>query len=94
MKNEMKKYAAIHVATLWATGHTWGVVVEGGRLTTDLLCVGCTRAQAETLAARLNERQQKAMRLERIAPALTLLLARYLPAAPARRKKAVLAAQC
>ena len=49
----MKKYAPIHVGTRWATDHTWGVMVEGiGRPAAELLCVGCTQAQAEgTLSA-------------------------------------------
>ena len=51
----MKQYTAIHVGTRWATEHTWGVMVEGvGRPGAELLCVGCTQAQADSLVARLN----------------------------------------
>ncbi len=50
----MKKYAAIHVGTRWATDHTWGVMVEGVKPSAELLCVGCTQAQAEGMAEKLN----------------------------------------
>ena len=51
----MKQYTAIHVGTRWATEHTWGVMVEGvGRPGAELLCVGCTQAQADSLVAKLN----------------------------------------
>ena len=51
----MKHYTAIHVGTRWATEHTWGVMVEGvGRPGAELLCVGCTQAQADSLVAKLN----------------------------------------
>ena len=50
----MKKYAAIHVGTRWATDHTWGVMVEGAKPAAELLCVGCTQAQAEGMVEKLN----------------------------------------
>ena len=51
----MKQYTAIHVGTRWATEHTWGVMVEGvGRPGAELLCVGCTQAQAEGIIQRFN----------------------------------------
>ena len=71
----MKKYAPIHVGTRWATEHTWGVMVEGvGRPGAELLCVGCTQAQAEGMAAKLNERPADTVRLKMVAPAAALLV--------------------
>ena len=56
----MKHYTAIHVGTRWATEHTWGVMVEGvGRPGAELLCVGCTQAQADSLVARLNGQSEE-----------------------------------
>ena len=71
----MKKYAPIHVGTRWATEHTWGVMVEGVKPSAELLCVGCTQAQAEGMASKLNERPEDTVRLKMIAPAAALLLA-------------------
>ena len=70
----MKKYAPIHVGTRWATDHTWGVMVEGVRPSAELLCVGCTQAQAEGMAAKLNERPNETVRLKMVAPAAALLV--------------------
>jgi len=71
----MKKYAPIHVGTRWATDHTWGVMVEGiGRPAAELLCVGCTQAQAEGMAAKLNERPADTVRLKMVAPTAALLV--------------------
>ncbi len=71
----MKKYTPIHVGTRWATEHTWGVMVEGvGRPGAELLCVGCTQAQAEGMAAKLNERPADTVRLKMVAPAAVLLV--------------------
>ena len=56
----MKQYTAIHVGTRWATEHTWGVMVEGvGRPGAELLCVGCTQAQADSLVAKLNAQPEE-----------------------------------
>ncbi len=71
----MKKYAPIHVGTRWATEHTWGVMVEGVKPSAELLCVGCTQAQAEGMAEKLNERPGDTVRLKMVAPAAALLLA-------------------
>ena len=71
----MKKYAPIHVGTRWATEHTWGVMVEGVKPSAELLCVGCTQAQAEGMAATLNTRPDETVRLKMVAPAAALLLA-------------------
>ena len=70
----MKKYAPIHVGTRWATEHTWGVMVEGVKPSAELLCVGCTQAQAEGMAAKLNERPEDTVRLKMVAPAAALLV--------------------
>ena len=72
--NFMKKYAPIHVGTRWATEHTWGVMVEGVKPSAELLCVGCTQAQAEGMAAKLNERPADSVRLKMVAPAAALLV--------------------
>ncbi|MEI6194434.1 MAG: hypothetical protein WCS42_08890 [Verrucomicrobiota bacterium] len=75
----MKKYAPIHVGTRWATEHTWGVMVEGiGRPAAELLCVGCTQAQAEGMAAKLNERQETTAPLKMVAPVVAVMLAAVL----------------
>jgi len=70
----MKKYTPIHVGTRWATEHTWGVMVEGVKPSAELLCVGCTQAQAEGMAAKLNERPDDTVRLKMVAPAAALLV--------------------
>jgi len=70
----MKKYTPIHVGTRWATEHTWGVMVEGVKPSAELLCVGCTQAQAEGMAAKLNERAADTVRLKMVAPVAALLL--------------------
>ena len=70
----MKKYAPIHVGTRWATEHTWGVMVEGVKPSAELLCVGCTQAQAEGMASKLNERPEDTVRLKMVAPAAALLV--------------------
>ena len=70
----MKKYAPIHVGTRWATEHTWGVMVEGVKPSAELLCVGCTQAQAEGMASKLNERTGDTVGLKMVAPASALLL--------------------
>ncbi len=70
----MKKYAPIHVGTRWATDHTWGVMVEGVKPSAELLCVGCTQAQAEGMATTLNSRPDDTVRLKMVAPAAALLL--------------------
>ena len=70
----MKKYSAIHVGTRWATDHTWGVMVEGVKPSAELLCVGCTQAQAEGMAATLNSRPDETVRLKMVAPAAALLV--------------------
>jgi len=70
----MKKYAPIHVGTRWATDHTWGVMVEGVKPSAELLCVGCTQAQAEGMAATLNTRPDETVRLKMVAPAAALLV--------------------
>ena len=70
----MKKYTPIHVGTRWATEHTWGVMVEGVKPSAELLCVGCTQAQAEGMAAKLNERPADTVRLKMVAPAAALLV--------------------
>ena len=70
----MKKYTPIHVGTRWATEHTWGVMVEGVKPSAELLCVGCTQAQAEGMAAKLNERPNETVRLKMVAPAAALLV--------------------
>ena len=75
----MKKYAPIHVGTRWATDHTWGVMVEGiGRPAAELLCVGCTQAQAEGMAAKLNERTENSAPLKMVAPVVAVMLAAVL----------------
>ena len=71
----MKKYAPIHVGTRWATDHTWGVMVECVKPSAELLCVGCTQAQAEGMAATLNSRPDETVRLKMVAPAAALLMA-------------------
>ena len=71
----MKKYAPIHVGTRWATDHTWGVMVEGVKPSAELLCVGCTQAQAEGMATTLNSRPDDTVRLKMVAPAAALLMA-------------------
>ena len=70
----MKKYTAIHVGTRWATEHTWGVMVEGAKPSAELLCVGCTQAQAESMVAKLNERLENSVPLKMVAPAAALLV--------------------
>ena len=70
----MKKYSAIYVGTRWATEHTWGVMVEGAKPSAELLCVGCTQAQAESMVAKLNERQENTAPLKMVAPAAALLV--------------------
>ena len=70
----MKKYAPIHVGSRWATEHTWGVMVEGVKPAAELLCVGCTQAQAEDMAAKLNERAENSAPLKMVAPAAALLV--------------------
>jgi len=70
----MKKYTPIHVGTRWATDHTWGVMVEGVKPSAELLCVGCTQAQAEGMAATLNSRPDETVRLKMVAPAAALLV--------------------
>ena len=74
----MKKYAPIHVGTRWATEHTWGVMVEGVKPAAELLCVGCTQAQAEGMVVKLNERQESAVPLKMVAPAVAVMLAAVL----------------
>ena len=74
----MKKYAPIHVGTRWATDHTWGVMVEGVRPSAELLCVGCTQAQAEGMAAKLNERAENSAPLKMVAPVVAVMLAAVL----------------
>jgi len=75
----MKKYTPIHVGTRWATEHTWGVMVEGvGRPGAELLCVGCTQAQAEGMAAKLNERAENSAPLKMVAPVVAVMLAAVL----------------
>jgi len=74
----MKKYAPIYVGTRWATEHTWGVMVEGVKPSAELLCVGCTQAQAEGMASRLNERQGNTSPLKTVAPAVAVMLAAIL----------------
>ena len=71
----MKKYTPIHVGTRWATEHTWGVMVEGVKPSAELLCVGCTQAQAEGMAAKLNERPVDTVRLKMVAPVVAVMLA-------------------
>ena len=52
----MKTYAAIHVGSRWVASHAWGVMCEGeGSPARDLLCVGCTKAEADAMAKQLNE---------------------------------------
>ena len=70
----MKTYTPIHVGTRWATDHTWGVMVEGVKPSAELLCVGCTQAQAEGMAATLNSRPDDTVRLKMVAPAVALLV--------------------
>ena len=70
----MKKHTPIHVGTRWATEHTWGVMVESVKPSAELLCVGCTQAQAESMAAKLNERPADTVRLKMVAPAAALLV--------------------
>jgi len=70
----MKKYSAIHVGTRWATEHTWGVMVEGAKPAAELLCVGCTQAQAESMVAKLNERPENSAPLKMVAPAAAMLV--------------------
>ena len=72
--NFMKKYAPIHVGTRWATDHTWGVMVEGVKPAAELLCVGCTQAQAKGMAAKLNG----ASRTGKLATAAAVLVAALL----------------
>ena len=74
----MKKYAPIHVGTRWATEHTWGVMVEGVKPSAELLCVGCTQAQAEGMAAKLNERPENPAPLKMVAPVVVVMLAAVL----------------
>ena len=74
----MKKYTPIHVGTRWATEHTWGVMVEGVKPSAELLCVGCTQAQAEGMAAKLNERPVDTVRLKMVAPVVAVMLAAVL----------------
>ena len=74
----MKKYAPIHVGTRWATEHTWGVMVEGVKPSAELLCVGCTQAQAEGMAAKLNERPENSAPLKMVAPVVAVMLAAVL----------------
>ena len=74
----MKKYAPIHVGTRWATEHTWGVMVEGVKPSAELLCVGCTQAQAEGMAAKLNERPENSAPLKMVAPVVVVMLAAVL----------------
>ena len=71
----MKKYTPIHVGTRWATDHTWGIMVEGVRPSAELVCVGCTQAQAEGMAALLNAKPDEALRLKMVAPVAALLMA-------------------
>ena len=52
----MRSYAAIHVGSRWMATHTWGVMSEGEQAPArDLLCVGCTEAEADAMAKQLNE---------------------------------------
>ena len=74
----MKQYAAIHVGTRWTTEHTWGVMVEGLKPSAELLCVGCTQAQAEHLVAKLNAPPENTMRLKMVAPVTAVLLAMFI----------------
>ncbi len=74
----MKKYAPIQVGTRWATEHTWGVMVEGVKPSAELLCVGCTQAQAEGMAATLNERAENSAPLKMVAPVVAVMLAAVL----------------
>ena len=70
----MKKYTMIHVGTRWGVDYSWGVMVEGVKPSAELLCVGCTQAQAEGMAAKLNERPADTVRLKMVAPAAALLV--------------------
>ena len=69
----MKHYAAIHVGNRWATEHAWGVMVEDVEGNAELLSVGSTQAQAESMVEKLNGRQEKIGRLK-MAPAAAVLL--------------------
>ena len=69
----MKKYAPIHVGKRWTTEHAWGVMVEGVKPSAELLCVGCTQGQADSLAAKLN-RQPESRRPVKIAAAVAAAL--------------------
>ena len=73
----MKHYAAIHVGNRWATEHAWGVMVEDVEGNAELLSVGSTQAQAESMVEKLNGRQEKNGRLK-MAPAAAVLLAAVL----------------
>ena len=73
----MKHYAAIHVGNRWATEHTWGVMVEDVEGNAELLSVGSTQAQAESMVEKLNGRQEKIGRLK-MAPVAAVLLAAVL----------------
>ena len=50
-------------------------MVEGVKPSAELLCVGCTQAQAEGMATTLNSRPDETVRLKMVAPAAALLLA-------------------
>jgi hypothetical protein len=69
----MKTYAAIHVGTRWTTKHNWGVFAEDVGGHAELVCVGCTQAQADTLVTKLNSAQIKPAK-KKLAPALAALL--------------------
>jgi hypothetical protein len=70
----MKTYAAIHVGTQWTTKHNWGVFAEDVGGHAELVCVGCTQAQADTLVTKLNSAQVKPTK-KKLVPALAALLA-------------------
>ena len=89
----MKQYTAIHVGTRWATEHTWGVMVEGvGRPGAELLCVGCTQAQADSLVTRLNRKPEIRRPIKvaaAVAAAIVLLMVSGCTIAPLKGGKAI-----
>ena len=70
----MKTYAAIHVGTRWTPKHNWGVFTEDVGGHAELVCVGCTQAQADTLVTKLNGVPEKSTK-KKLVPALAALLA-------------------
>jgi uncharacterized membrane protein len=70
----MKTYAAIHVGTRWTVKHHWGVFAEDVDGHAELVCVGCTQAQADTLVTKLNRAQIKPAK-KKLAAAVAALLA-------------------